>query len=139
MRSRNRYRQYLTIEALVILLVMGSFRFIPDRQIAAVVASFLFLTSTLGILYYESKFPGFPKKVSFYTLLGFLCLSIIPVMSLRFFNWGVPFEELSMLGVAGKDLHKFSNYMFFAVMIGFFVDSHMEQVRQFEEQQKLPK
>lgn len=137
MKNRNRYRQYLSIEALVVILVLASFRFIEDRQIAAVVASFLFLSSTLGILFNEKRYPDFVKRVSFYTLLSFLCFSIIPVMSLRFLNWGVPFDELSMLGIPGRDLHKMSNYLFFAVMIGFFVDSHMETVRQFEEQQKL--
>ena len=136
MRSRNRYRQYLSIEALVILFVLGSFKFIPDRQIASVVASFIFLFSTLGIIYWEKQFPGFQKKVSFYALMAFLLLSVIPDMSLRFLNWGVPFEELSMGGIPGEQLHKFSNYLFIAMMIAFFIDSHLEQVKSLRRQQE---
>lgn len=136
-KNRNRYRQYLSIEALVILLVLGSFRLIPDRQIAAVVASFLFLSSTLGILWWETKYEGYKKRVSFFMLTFFLIFSILPVMGLRFLNWGVPFEDLSLLGLPGQQIHKLSNYLFIGVMIGFFIDSHLEQVKQFEESQKL--
>ena len=135
MRNRNRYRQYLSIEALVILLVLGSFRLVPDRQIAAVVASFLFLFSTLGILYWEMQFEGYRKKVSFYGLMAFLLLSVLPVMGLRFLNWGVPFEELSLAGIPGEQIHKFSNYLFIGLMISFFVDSHLEQVKSLQRQQ----
>ncbi len=138
-KNRNRYRQYLSIEALVILLVLGSFRLIPDRQIAAVVASSLFLFSTLGILWWESKFEGYRKRVTFFMLIIFLVFSIIPVMGLRFLNWGIPFEELSLFGVTGPQIHKLSNYLFIGVMIGFFIDSHLEQVKQFEQSQKLEK
>jgi hypothetical protein len=134
MKTRNRYRQYLSIEALVVLLVLGSFRLIPDRQIASVVASSLFLFSTLGILFWESKFPGFTRRASFYTLFVFLIFSIIPVMALRFLNWGVPFEELSLMGIPGTQLHQFSNYLFIALMVGFFIDSHVEQVKMLSEQ-----
>lgn len=135
MRNRNRYRQYLSIEAGVIILVLASFKFIPDRQIAAVIASFLFLVSTLGIIYWEKKYEGFHKKVSFYALMAFLVLSIIPVMTLRFMNWGIPFENLSMGGIPGTELHKFSNYLFIGLMIAFFIDSHLEQVKSLQRQQ----
>lgn len=138
-KNRNRYRQYLSIEALVILLVLGAFRLIPDRQIAAVVASSLFLFSTLGILWWESRYEGYKKRVSFFMLTLFLFFSVIPVMGLRFLNWGIPFEELSLLGISGPEIHKLSNYLFIGVMIGFFIDSHLEQVRQFEESQKIEK
>ena len=134
MRNRNRYRQYLSIEALVILFVLASFRFIPDRQIAAVVASSLFLLSTVGIIYWEMQYEGYQKKISFYALMGFLFLSVLPVMALRFMNWGVPFEQLSIGPLTGPQIHQFSNYFFIALMIAFFIDSHLEQVKSLQRQ-----
>ena len=136
MRTRNRYRQYLSIEALVILFVLGSFKFIPDRQIASVVASFIFLFSTLGIIYWEKRFEGWQKRVSFYALMMFLLIAVIPVMSLRLMNWGIPFEDLSIGGIPGEQLHKVSNYLFIAMMIAFFVDSHLEQIKSLKRQQQ---
>lgn len=129
MKNRNRFRHYLSVQALVVLLVLGTFQMIQDRPIAALVAGSLFLFSTLGIMWWESRYPGYYKRISFIAMSCFLVLSVLPILVLRLVNWGQPFHEIQMFGIFGPQLHQFSNYLFIAVMITFFIDAHLQQVK----------
>jgi hypothetical protein len=126
---RNRYRNYLSMNALVILGVICSFKFIPERQIAAVVASFLFLSSTGSILFFELRRGQWQKRFCFWAALLFLILSIVPIMYLRLSHWGENFQSLSLFGIAGEQMHKFSNWLFMTLMVSLFIDSQIEARR----------
>jgi predicted ferric reductase len=134
MKKRNRYRNYLSLEAAVIVLVILCFKLIPDKQTASVITSLLFLGSSLGILYWESKFAGYLRRPSFWGVITFLVLSAIPVFGLRLVYWDLPFEQIEVAGFTGPQLHQFSNIVFLVMLVAFFVDSYTENVkaRQFE-------
>lgn len=129
-KYRNRYRNYLTIEAFVILLVIITFKVIADRPLAALVASLLFLISSLGILGWEIRHPGFYKRSTFWGFVAFLVLSVLPILGLRLWYWGEPWEAIALWGISGPALHEFSNKVFLMVMICIFADSYLETKKQ---------
>jgi uncharacterized membrane protein len=137
MKKRNRFRNYLSFEALVILLVILSFRVIPDKKTASMVTSFLFIGSSLGILYWETRYADYRKRASFWGVLVFLVFSAIPVFLLRVLNWDMAFDDIQVAGITGTEMHKFSNYVFILMMICFFIDSYLERIREREREDQL--
>lgn len=125
MRKRSRFRNYITMEALVVAGVLLSFHFIPVKEKAALVAGTLFLLSTIFILVYESRFAGFAKRATFWGSLAFLLASAIPIFVLRLMNWGIPFDQLSMMGIPATEWHRFSNYLFLILVVCFFIDDYL--------------
>ncbi|PIS11965.1 MAG: hypothetical protein COT73_01090 [Bdellovibrio sp. CG10_big_fil_rev_8_21_14_0_10_47_8] len=134
-KKRNRYRNYLSLEALVILLVMGIFRLVPDVKWASVVAGFLFIGSSLGILYWETRYPDFKKHASFWGVLVFFIFSALPIFILRLWHWDIAFDQVQFLGFSGPELHKTSNNIFILMMVCFFADSYLESKREQEQAQ----
>lgn len=137
MKQRSRFRNYLSLEAFVILMVLLSFRVIPDKKMAALVASGLFLVSTGLILYWETRFADFKKRPSFWGAAVFLAFSVLPIIALRLIYWDLPFDEIRVGPWTGADLHRTSNYFFMGMMVCFFVDAHLERVKQ-KENESLP-
>ena len=135
MRKRNRFRNYLTFQALVILLVIAAFRFIPDKKAASVVTSLLFIGTSVAILWRETRFPDYRKRASFWGVLFFLLVSALPIFALRLIYWDMSFEEISLAGVSGADMHRASSYVFILMMVCFFIDSYLEQVKERQQLQ----
>ena len=42
LKKRSRYRNYLSIQVIVMIGVMASFKLVPEKQVAAVIAGLLF-------------------------------------------------------------------------------------------------
>ncbi len=130
MKKRNRFRNYLSIEAFVIVLVLLSFRMMDDKKIASVFASLLFIGSTLGILYWETKFADYRKRPSFWGPIVFLVFSALPVFLMRVLNWNMDFNDVQVLGITGGQMHKASSYVFGLMLVCFFIDSYLANVRE---------
>lgn len=101
----------------MIVAVMGIFRFIEDRQIAATVAGFLFVLVPLVLMALEYRRAGLREKLWFAGVLQFWVLFALPILGVRLLNWGVPFEQLSVLGVPGPVLHQFSSKSYMVMMV----------------------
>ena len=114
MRQRNRYRNYISMEVLVVLVVLGSFKFIPNLAMAAIVAGSAFLVSTGVILWFEKKQPDYLKRSTFWGAALFMVFGVLPILALRLANQPV---EL---------FHKVSNYLFLILLVCLFVDSYRE-------------
>ena len=95
---------------------MVIFRVIPDRQIAATVAGFLFVTMPVGLMFWEYKQAEVQETIWFVTMLQFWTIFALPILGLRLFNWGVPFENLSFLGLPGPALHYWSSKSYMVMM-----------------------
>ncbi len=120
---KNRHRFYLAGHALVIIVVILFFKFIPERKWAALCAGTLFLTGPLFVLITEFKVQLLFKSFSTYGALFFLGLSAIPIFFLRITNWDQAFESLSLFGFSGPELHHISNYLFYFMLMTFVADS----------------
>lgn len=108
MRRAKDYLIYLFVELAVIPAVILIFKLNEDRQVAALQAGLLFIIIPSGILLREMR----KKEKSWLLIAGqaqFLLLFALPIMGLRLFNWGVPFSELTLLGLSGQKIHSLSN------------------------------
>jgi hypothetical protein len=120
------------MNAFVVIGVIAAFKAIPEKQLAAVAASSLFLMSASVILFFERKHASYKKRFSFWMALAFLVLSILPIALLRFTNWGVEFSSLDLFGIPAQSLHRFSNWMFMGLMVALFIDSQVQARRDYE-------
>lgn len=113
---RNAYLGYLLIQLMTIVFVMLFFKYIGDRQIAATAAGSLFVGIPLGMLFFELKRTGFKSRLWAIIVLQFWILFALPILGLRILNWGVPFEDLSFLGISGPMLHQWSSKSYMLMM-----------------------
>lgn len=113
---RNAYLGYLFAELIVIIAVMFIFKFIPDRQIAATIAGCLFVGLPIVMMALEIRRKGFEETVWFVGVLQFWTLFALPILGLRIFNWGVPFDQLAFIGIPGPVLHLYSSKSYLVMM-----------------------
>ncbi|WP_415062701.1 hypothetical protein [Bdellovibrio sp.] len=114
---RNAFLGYLLAEVIVIVLVTMSFKFIPERQVAATVAGVLFVGLPLGMMTWEYRRAGLEQMAWFVAVLQFWTVFALPILGMRLANWGVPFEELSFLGIPGPVLHQWSSKSYMVMMV----------------------
>ncbi|WP_291516622.1 hypothetical protein [Bdellovibrio sp. ArHS] len=114
---RNAFSKYLLAQAIVIALVMTIFKVIADRQTAATVAGVLFVLLPATLLAFEYRRARFQHIVWFAAVLQFWILFALPILGIRLFNWGVPFDQLSFMGVPGPTLHQWSSKSYMVMMI----------------------
>jgi hypothetical protein len=117
----------MLMNAVIVILVIGFFKFITDRQIAALCAGFLFLFGPIYVLWSEKKAGCKLRSASWWGSLVFLFISALPIFLLRIMYWNQPFENLSMLGISGPRLHQVSNYLFIVMLLCFVVDSFLSK------------
>lgn len=126
-QKRNRYRNYLTVGLLVFLAVLAVFRLIEDRQIAGALAGALFTIVFSTIFLFELRKPAPWTRFTVYGIGLFLVSSALPILILRIVNWGEPWADVSIFGIAATELHFISSRVYVVMMICFFVDSMIEQ------------
>lgn len=84
-------------------------------------------------MYWETRYPDYRKRASFWGLLVFLVFSAVPVFLMRVLNWDMEFDAIRVAGISGAEMHKASNYVFIIMMLCFFIDSYLERVREMQE------
>lgn len=104
------YKTQLIIFVLWIFCVMGLFKFIPDRQVAALFTGGGFII--LPTLFLISEFKSEKNKFYIFVLSLFLIFSALPIFLLRVLNWGVEFASLDLFGIPASIMHKYSNYLY---------------------------
>lgn len=122
-----------TLEFLVLLLwipcVIFIFKFIQDRKIAGLVAGTGFLAIPIFNMYRERKSQvSTASRLSRVAASGlFFLLSAMPIFISRVFNWDKNLEEISIFGVmTGRQLHSFSNILFVAMILVYFVTNILD-------------
>ncbi len=116
-----RYRIYLFFQALTILAVALIFRYIVDRHVAAMLASSLFFSVSLGPLYNELMRKS---KRWWWSLahLQFLVFFAAPILILRLMFWQTEFSQIEINGISwGVILHRYSNLSFSLMMLANFI------------------
>jgi ABC-type multidrug transport system permease subunit len=114
---RNAFLGYLIAQVLVILAVTVIFKVIPDRQIAATIAGFLFVLLPVVLMVMEYRRAQLAAMIWFVGVLQFWTLFALPILSIRLLNWGVPFDALSFLGIPGPVLHQYSSKSYLVMMV----------------------
>ena len=113
---RNAFAKYLLIQFIVVIAVMLIFKLISNHQVAATLAGCLFVGIPVWLMVQEYRRAGFEVFGWYVGVLQFWTLFALPILGLRIFNWGVPFEQLSFLGIAGPLLHSISSKSYLVMM-----------------------
>jgi hypothetical protein len=125
---KNRFRIYLLMHILVVLIVTLCFRFVDDKKVASVIAGLIFLVAPFYVIGREVLAGQAWKRPSFWGAVIFL-LSALPIFFLRIFHWQESFENLSLFGFSGPQWHRFSNTTFLVMLLGYFADSLIVEVK----------
>ena len=96
------------------------FTLIENKQVAGSVAGVGFLLLPLFFLIQEFKQPQRKSKLHMGVLLSFLILSVLPIILLRVFNYGVDFNTLSVFGFPAQKIHRYSNLIYLLMMASAF-------------------
>ena len=125
MKKITYFKQTLFL-ILWIFVVILLFKFISDRQIAALAAGLGFLllpAFILGLQIVNNK----PRSwIVIIGCLQFLIFFAMPIFFLRVFNWGTAFNDLFFLGISASDLHRYSNASYFVLVGVMFFKSFNE-------------
>ena len=129
----NTLSKVFTLEFIVLLLwipcVIFIFKFIQDRKIAGLVAGAGFLAIPLFNIYRERKSTAeTSSRLTRVAASGlFFLLSAMPIFLYRVFNWDKNLEEISIFGLmTGRQLHSFSNILFVAMILVYFVTNILD-------------
>ena len=110
-------KKLFIFEVLVIIAVPLLFKWIEPIKIAALFAGGLFvllgLTVILGCLKYKSLRRS---PLMFLGLVHLFALSL-PMLGLRIYHFDKNFEQISIFGMAGPDYHRYSVWIFMAMLI----------------------
>lgn len=113
---QKRFLIYLGLQLILIPVVLFLFQTNPDRKMAATQAGVLFVGVPLLMVLREVLKMKSKEKIWFLGHLQFLMLFAIPILGLRLLNWNADFSSLSVLGVSGPSLHRWSNLSFMLMM-----------------------
>lgn len=102
------------------ICVFAIFTLIESKQVAGSVAGVGFLLLPLFFLVQEFRQPQRKSKLHIAVLLGFLTLSVLPIILLRVFNYGVDFNTLSVFGFPAQKIHRYSNLIYLLMMASAF-------------------
>lgn len=113
----NNYLKYLYLQLFVIISVLLIFRFIPDRQVAATIAGLLFVALPLILIIQEYQTQKFKNLFWYAGVLQFWLFFALPILGIRLLNWGMPFDQLSFMGIPGPVLHQYSSKSYILMMV----------------------
>ena len=102
------------------ICVFAIFTLIKEKQVAGSVAGVGFLCVPLFFLFQEFRNPTRKSKLHISVILSFLLLSVLPIIVLRVFNYGLEFNELSVFGFPAQKIHRYSNLIYFLMMASAF-------------------
>lgn len=120
MKIKTDYLSELLVYFIWGLCVFLIFTLIENKQIAGSVAGVGFLVLPLFFLVQEFKQSQRKSKLHIGVLLSFLILSVLPIILLRVFNYGVDFNTLSVFGFPAQKIHRYSNLIYLLMMASAF-------------------
>lgn len=112
----------LLAEILTSLAVIGVFRTIPEKQVAALVAGTLFVGLGFYIVMGGFWDLAFRKSFSFVVGLIHLLATSVPMLSVRAIYYGEEFSTLSIWGLSGPTFHRLSEGVYLLLLIGTLTD-----------------
>ncbi|MBC7420092.1 MAG: hypothetical protein H7328_05140 [Bdellovibrio sp.] len=133
----NKYRNQLAVFLLWAVCVIVFFKFIPDRQIAALLAGAGFIIWPSLFLFLELKSPN-KSKIHVFALSLFLVAAALPIFLLRVIHWGEDFGSLTLFGLPAVNLHQTSNVFYLIVMVSCFYNSWVIERRRRREELANP-
>lgn len=120
----NRFRKYLLLQATAVLGVTIVFAILPDKKMASVLASLMFIFSSFVVLGSEKFLVKTTRSgLAFWATAIFLVFFILPIVILRLAFWESSFEQISFAGLSARGLHQYSNFAFMVMLVTYYIES----------------
>jgi D-alanyl-lipoteichoic acid acyltransferase DltB (MBOAT superfamily) len=113
---------YLALQVLVVVAVIFIFKLITPKNFAALWAGATFVVSSFLIFFVEFKGRRLKQNWSGFSALAFLLIFALPMLIVRAIYFEIPFDQLSIWGIAGPSFHKLSNFGYMLMVMGVIVD-----------------
>lgn len=111
-----------------------SFKLIPDRGLASIVAGSMFVALGVTILALGLRDREFRKKFTFWLGLIHLFVISLPMMGTRIATFGADFQSVMILGIIpGPTFHRLSEMFYIVLVVGTVFD----RIRFRAEQRRL--
>jgi hypothetical protein len=103
---------------LAIPAVIFVFKIIVIKQQAALVASLIFLSLGLSVLWTEVNSPRKRRSWAYRAAFLFLLVGVVPMLALRLLYWGVDFANLRVGPIGAQDYHRYSSWLYGFLILG---------------------
>jgi hypothetical protein len=118
------WRSYLGViflELVVVFVVIGIFKSVSDKLLAARLASLVFFLQGLGICFLLR--PWTLKNINFTlpTVILFQLFFVIPMAIFRWFT-DESFNQFNFLGISGPTLHEWSSRFYYLLLVSTVID-----------------
>ncbi len=108
-----------------------SFKMIPDRSLASIVAGSMFVALGVTILTLGMRDRAFRKTFTFWLGLIHLFVISLPMMGTRIATFGADFHSIKILGlIPGPEFHRMSEMFYVVLVIGTVIDRVMFRAEQ---------
>lgn len=112
----------------VMILVPGVFNLGLEKKVAAVIAGLMFVVSSGLALFRQYRDLRTHDRWMYYVVGQFFVLFALPIFIARVWNWDIPFEQISFLGIPGPMYHQISTFsfivMWFATTIALGLEAY---------------
>ena len=115
-------RTFLILQLLAIAVAGLSFKFIESRLLAGAVAGFYFVSSGLFMVLRTWRWRDKWSSTMWYPLLIHVFLISIPMVTARFMQMRLGFEEVRIWSLSGPVFHRLSSNIFMLLMIATVFD-----------------
>lgn len=103
------------VEIVSVIIVLAIFRWVPEKLLAARLASLGFLLESLLLLYLSKPNRWLASNFTFPVVLVFLLVFVIPMAGHRWFS-DQNFSSMSWLGFPANDWHNWSSKYYYLVL-----------------------
>lgn len=117
MNQKRDLIQILIFQLLTVPAVIFIFKFIEPRQIAALLASFTFISFGVFGLFKITKWPAFKWDILFWLFCIHLLVISLPTLFVRLLNWSSDFATLHIFGIPAPIFHKLSERFAMIMMV----------------------
>jgi hypothetical protein len=108
----NPFFKYLLAQIITIPLVILIFHMIPEKRVASLFASFVFVGLCLGTFFSEYRRARFAARLFWLGGLQFLLIFAIPIFLMRVTHWDQDFSDITFGRLRASDMHVYSNVSF---------------------------
>jgi len=110
------FLRFFVVEVLVIAVAVMSFRFIPERIFAGVVAGSAFTALGTWIFWSGARLSRLRRTPTYWFGCLHLFVVALPMMITRFLNHSAEFKDVLILGLPGPVFHQLSTGVYFALL-----------------------
>lgn len=114
--SRRQIALILAVELMVVVSVLVVFRVVQPRSLAALLASFEFISVGVLINVFALRWPKFYRSFCFWAAQFHLFFSSIPLLVFRVLYFNTGFDQVQIFGIPGPQFHFLAEKMY-AILI----------------------